>query len=463
MRKPATLRGQVMLLLSVPLVLLLLIETIVSYALSLNVANAVFDTWLLDAANSIAQEVRVGDAGPRFIADSSAIEVFEWDSLDATYFRISDAAGRPLAGDLPIQTRVDRRRLLQAPVFTDVSQPGADLRGVSLLKWPDSDKEVLVEVYETLNKRRAMATPVLGAVLAKKLLFMALALILVYLALGRGLRPLTHLARDVRNRSPRDLAPLMPGPEPRELQALVNSMNSLLLRISDAISSREEFIGNIAHQIRTPLAGIKLQAELGQREDDPDAMRENFQRIADSADGMSRVNYQLLLLARAEMALDRGIRAGLTDIVSIARQCCLELGPRAAEKDISLSLDSPGVPVRVAGEGTLLAEMLRNLLDNAIRYGRPGGQVTLSFEVGEQRLRLLVDDDGPGIPTEHKARIFERFHRVPGSSAGGCGLGLAITRDIARAHGAQLLLAEPPSGTGTRFIVDFSVDPQGPL
>jgi two-component system sensor histidine kinase TctE len=456
-----SLRAQLLLLVGGPLFVLLLIEMIVSYRIGIHTANLVFDRWLLEHGHSLAQEVRHLQGNSGLIAQSAVIEVFEWDDLDSVYYRVDDSAGEFVAGTQLIQATAEVAKLRAAPVFADGHVEDVPTRLVSVLAMPGGGDQVVVTVAETLNKRKAMTSELLFEVLVTKcVLFMAV-LLIIGVAFDRGLGPLVLLSRELAQRSPQDLAPIEFGRLPGEVRPIVENTNQLLARLDSAISSREQFIGNIAHQIRTPLAGMKLQAQLAERENDPAAIKEALQHISHTADHISHVNSQLMRLARAEAAFGRGVRAVNVDLGSIVRKCCKELAARAGEHRVQLVPQVPDEPVDVPGELTLLSEMVSNLIENAIVYGRPDGHVWIRLSRTAGAVTLAIEDDGPGIPREHWPRIFERFFRPAHSSGEGCGLGLSIVREIALAHGATVDLEERPEGSGVRFVVRFDPSRRG--
>ena len=461
--RTVSLRAYLLVLVAIPLLLLLLAETVVSYLVGMHTANQVFDRWLLDSAHSIAQEVRVDEDGLRFIAAADAVAMFEWDDIDHTYFEIRDADGHLIAGDLPQVIPADLSRLREGPVFETLRIDGELTRAVTLLNNPGADDEIVVQVAETLNKRRGMTTEVLSLVAMKKTLLIAGAMIAVAVAITRGMRPLRRLADELARRSPRDLTPLSEDDAPREVRTLIENTNGLLDRINHMLGAHESFVGNIAHQIRTPLAGIKLQAQLALRETDPAAVRRALAQIARAADHMSHVNSQLLKLARAEIAFDRGPQAAPTDLVALVEACCDEFGSAARARDITLLAEMPAEAIDIEGDPALLHEMLRNLVENAIVYGSRHGHVWIRVEGEAHAPRLVVEDDGRGIPPEHRPQIFDHFYRPPNSPGEGCGLGLPIVREIARAHGGDVRLEDRAAGPGIRFVVDFPPRPaRGP-
>lgn len=461
MRQVMTLRRRFLILVGVPLIALLLAETAVSYVIGVNTANQVFDSWLLDSAQSLAQEVRMQDGRLSFVADGEVLEVFEWDELDNTFFQVLTPDGQVIAGTLALPVPADLERLRQGPVFENVRLDERPGRSVTIIRSPGTAAEFVVQVAETLNKRGRMTGHVLFIVIVKKALMLAAALFAVGWAIDRGLSPLRNLMREIGQRSARDLSPITLDEAPPELQRLVDTMNGLLARLEHALTAHEQFIGNIAHQIRTPLAGIKLQAQLAMRDTGSVAVHESLTQIARAADHMNHVNSQLLKLARAQIAFDRGPEQAPSDLVRIVRTCCEELAPRAVERGIDLSFESGMPAIPLAGDPVLLTEMIRNIIDNSIIYGRAGGHIWVRLDWVAGQVQLSVEDDGPGILPEHRPQIFDRFFRPPNSPGEGCGLGLPIVREIALAHGADIRLEDRTSGVGTRFVIDFPAEMLG--
>jgi len=449
-----TLRSQLLLLIGGPLLLLVLIETLVSYRIGSHTANLVFDRWLLDSAYSLGQELEGDDEGVHFRADEYAVSLFEWDEADTVYFRIALPDGQVIAGEQELVGTAEPDSLQTGPVFSDGTMQGKPVRIVSVLGHAGVSP-VLITVAETLNKRRSMRGELLFEVLVSKTVLLLAVLLIISAAFDRGFRPLHMLGRELAQRSPQDLTPIEAGTVPKELRSLVENTNRLLGRIETAINAREQFIGNIAHQIRTPLAGMKLQAQLAQEDTDPAFVRDALARIVDATDHMAHVNTQLLKLARAEAAFGRGLRRADIDLVVVVRSCCAEFGARAMQKGIHLVPQVPPQPVTIVGGLTLLCEMVGNLIDNAITYGLPGGHVWIRVEEEGGGVQLVVEDDGPGIPREYWSRIFERFFRPSHTGGNGCGLGLSIVREIALAHGTEVQLEERAEGAGTKFVVRF--------
>lgn len=457
MKTTFNLRTQLLFLVGGPLLVLLLVETFVSYRIGLNAADQVFDGWLVDSAFSIAQEIRSVEERIFFVAEPTAIEVFEWDNLDQIYYQVINVAGELITGSDSLRAAAPASDLVDGPVFSDQQLNGRPIRGVSVYVPLEGGPDAIVTVAETLNKRASMTTELLAEVLVSKALLFLAVLLVIGTAFDRGLSPLVSLNHALARRSPYDLTPITIERAPEEVRNLLDNVNQLLARIDIAINSREQFIGNIAHQIRTPLAGIKLQAQLAQRETDLDNINTGLERISHATDQMSHVNTQLMKLAKAEAASGRGLQSEQIDLIEITENCRDELMSVAKAQQITIDVQVPDRPIYIKGELALAKEMIWNLMENAVHYGQPGGHVWVWIEETPGYITLSVEDDGPGIDRQHWPRIFDRFFRPVKNAPDGCGLGLAIVQEIAVAHDAHVHLESPESGKGIRFVVRFDL------
>lgn len=455
------LKTVLLLLVGGPLFFLLLIEMLVSYGIGLHVTNQVFDRWLLDSAYSLAQEIRRDDSDRLvFYADEAAIEVFEWDELDEVYFRVSTLDGQLLGGRSQPWIKPDITRLRQGPVFSSMELGGEWVRTVTVLANADVPNDsAIVSVAETLHKRIPSARTLMVEVLFSKLALFIVALLVVSFALSRGIHPLVKLSQELASRSSRDLTPIDTPPAPQEFRTLVDNTNRLLARLDTAFNTREQFIGNIAHQLKTPLAGIKLQAQLALRDRDINSIHQSLERICQTTDAMSHLNSQLLKLARAEAASGRGLRKAPVQLQDVLDEVVGSLQALAVTRDVAVHREYAGASFEVLGETMLLRELAWNLVENAILYGQPGGNVWVTLAQDKSEIVLTVKDDGEGIPREHWPQIFDRFFR-PRLEGEGCGLGLAIVREIALAHRATVALEASPDTSGACFVVRFPLSEQ---
>lgn len=267
------------------------------------------------------------------------------------------------------------------------------------------------------------------------------------------LTSINRLADDIRQRSIDDLQPLDEAGLPTEVAPLVTHFNDLLLRLDDSMQAQRRFIGHAAHQLRTPLSGLKLESELMLGRPLPDDVRERAERIKSVTDRMIRMGQQLLVLARTDTSARPQDSFNRVDLCEWIRYAGSEWLGTARARHIELELIAPDHPVWIDGDKVLLGELLSNLIDNALRYGV--GATGITLRVTENPPSFSVADDGPGIDTEDVERVFEAFYRSPRAASGGSGLGMAIVREIARAHGAWWKLASRPDFPGTRVAIVF--------
>lgn len=450
---PTSLRAELLLRLGFVLVLLLALDGLASYFTALHFANLVYDRWLTDSTRSLAQAVRAEHGRIEFDLPRVALEIFQFDEVDKTYFKVSSARHGVIGGDgaLPdvAPAAIGGLRLSFATLH------GHRVRVVSTLIAPGApDDPVVVSVAETLAKRSTLTKEILIGMAAPQITLLAIALLLGRVGVYHGLKPLTDLAAQIEARGQNNLSPVPQSGLPREARVLVARINELLERLSNAMRAQKRFVEDAAHQLRTPLAAVLLHAERAERAPDTSSEREALGALHRSVERAARVSQQLLALARADPEAVAALELKPVDLTTLTRQVGEEWIPRALERDVDFGLVVPAHPVLVTGDERLLSEVLSNLIDNALRYGNPGGHVTLIVEAGPQP-KLSVQDDGPGIPPEERALIFERFYRVQHGNGDGCGLGLSIVDEIARLHRATVEVTAGAEGRGSRFTVVF--------
>jgi two-component system sensor histidine kinase TctE len=321
---------------------------------------------------------------------------------------------------------------------------------------------VLIQVAETLEKRKTLAAEIVKGVMVPQFVTLPLAVLLVWLALVRGIRPLAQLERRIRARKADDMSPLDETAVPEEVAPLVSSINDLLSRLKGSLSTQKRFLADAAHQLKTPLAGLRMQADLAQRQADAEELKRSLQQIGRASVRATHTVNQLLALARAETS-GRSLATARVDLVEVISQAIQESLVRALDKQIDLGYEGPEPAQAVGdleGNATLLREMVRNLIDNAINYSPEGAQVTVRLLVdpSARALVLRVEDTGPGIAQSERERVFQPFYRTLGTNVDGSGLGLAIVAEIARQHGAEVSLdscGHPEPLPGTRVTVRF--------
>jgi two-component system sensor histidine kinase TctE len=276
----------------------------------------------------------------------------------------------------------------------------------------------------------------------------------MYLGLSKGITPLQRLQDELRGRMPTDLTPISVQGIPSEIRPLLVALNTVMSRLDENLVAQRRFISDAAHQLKTPLTGLRMQTELALNEPEIGLMRERLQQVAISGERLSHLTQQLLSLARAEAGLSSREGLATVDLESIARQCTITWADRAIGKGVELAYEGADAPVPITGSALLITELLSNLIDNAIKYTPSGGQVTVRVRP-EEYPALEVEDTGIGVPEEARSQVFERFYRVLGTGRDGSGLGLAIVKEIALMHRARVHLDAGTGGRGTRVRTTF--------
>jgi two-component system sensor histidine kinase TctE len=316
---------------------------------------------------------------------------------------------------------------------------------------------VLVQVGETLNKRQKLSNEIVAGIIIPQFFLFPFVAFLVWFGLQRGIQPLERLRQRLLSRRPGDLSPIDVLEAPEELAPLIEAFNGVMERLATSMRAQDRFIADAAHQMRTPLAGLRTQLEFALRQKDPVDLQASLERIRQSVERSARMISQLLSLARSQE--ETPPRFEPVEINALVREVTQEWVEAALAKRIDLGFEGSEEAALVEGSRLLLHELLSNLLDNAVRYTPNGGKVTARVSLGTAARDFVVveiEDDGIGISEKDRELIFERFYRVPGTEAAGSGLGLPIVRSIANQHHASVQVRTAPSGRGSLFTVIFS-------
>ena len=413
-----------------------------TYLLAWTPAQLAFDEGLRSAAGALAARVR--GQGLAALAEQGAIG--DGDGAgEASWTALHDAGGRVLAGTAALP------RAQRAGLF-DARLQGEPVRiAVAALDWQGG--KAWVSVARTVRARQQVRAAIVRSLVLLEVLF-SLALVgLVWFSVGNGLAPLARLRARLDARGSADLAPLDDSAMPRELIPVVDAFNALLGRIAAGARAQDEFRANVAHQLRTPLAGLKLQLEwlAARHAGDPESARSTG-LLLQAIERMIRQTNQLLSLERAEPNRFARTRLAPLDLSELVAETIGHFVEQAASKDIDLGFELAPAPIE--GDRFLLRDLIDNLVDNALRYTPAGGRVTVFCRAGSAGSLLRVEDNGPGIPAHLREKVFERFVRLDEQTTGS-GLGLAIVRDIANLHGAELGIGAPEQGSGAVFTVQF--------
>jgi len=441
-----------------PLLFLWPISIIVTHNVANTIANQPYDQALAVNVRAIARLVKVEANQAKLNFPAPARLILRADEDDTVYYQVIGLKGELLVGDkdIPPVTPPDSVEP-DLVMFRDEQIAGEDVRvAYQFLQPPDGARGrfVLLQVAETRNKRSTLASRVVTGVLLPQFAIIPIAVILVWLGLTRGIAPLNHLQSYIRRRRPSDLSPISVSGVPEEVRPLIIAFNDMMARLEENLQAQQRFIADAAHQMRTPLTGLRMQTDLALMETDPEQVHRSLKQISESAERASHLINQLLSLARAEASYEKIYAVERVDLENLLRTMLSDFVPRARQKHIDFGLETAEEALIIDGNPVLLAELLKNLIDNAIKYTPEGGCVTVRTIATDHAI-VEVEDTGIGVPEADRERVFERFYRVLGSAESGSGLGLPIVREIAELHRAKVSLNPNPSGKGTIAQVVF--------
>lgn len=453
-----SLRSHLMERLLTALFWLWLLSTIVGYFATLNYANQPHDLILLQRAQALAEHMKLGSGEEKLDYRPLLPDGTEPGNPDKVVFTVSDSNGIKLAGNANLSRPVSYRREREGPLFSNSEREGEKTRMVSLIyPAPPGGKLYQLHVSETTHQRRALVRGILANIVIPELLLIMIAAGAVWYGLKEGLAPLERLRQEVAGRKRDDLNRLDTAKAPEEVRPLIGAVNDLLERLQQVMLAQKRFVADAAHQLRTPFAGLKTQAELALREDSPERKQHALQLMLTSTKHGTRLVNQLLALARNEPGGQDTQSFTLLELGQLAQECATQWVPMALEKNIDLGFEGIETQTWIRGDAASLSEMLGNLIDNAIRYTQADGHITIRMTCEQGKVKLCVEDNGPGIAILHRERVFERFYRVLGSRQSGSGLGLAIVAEVVKRHGAEIRLGQGREGVGTLVSISFTM------
>jgi two-component system, OmpR family, sensor histidine kinase TctE len=451
-REQRSLFGEILDWMLTPLLLLWPISLALTWLVAQGLANKPFDRAMVYNVQALAQQVKLGaDKKVQFNLPQPASELLRADETDLVYYQVRGANNEHLSGDrdVPLPSDDEDKGSSYEVRIRDDEMRGMEVRVAYTWIRLDADgkRPALVQVAETREKRSVLAAEIIKGVMLPQFALLPLAVLLVWLALVRGIKPLSELEERIRARKPDDLSPLDDKAVPMEVAPLVLSVNDLLERLKDSIMTQKRFLADAAHQLKTPLAGLRMQADLAQRSgSSQEELKRSLQQIGRGSMQATHTVNQLLSLARAEGG-GTSVPQQACDMARMVSDVLQDSLPSAMDKGLDLGYegvqpDSPGV--KVMGYPILLREMVRNLVENAINYtpstaDRPGViTVRVLVDPYSKVLVLQVEDNGPGIPLAERDLVFQPFYRALGTNVDGSGLGLPIVREIAQQHGASI-------------------------
>ncbi|NRF69133.1 sensor histidine kinase [Aquincola sp. S2] len=462
-----SLHRQLLLWLLLPQLVLWMAAAFVTYNVAERYASRGIDASLLQATRSLARQVKPVSDGLFIDFPRAAQDIIEADPDDRVYYMVSTPPGKFILGNkqLPLPPGAEAPRLGE-PVFYDATLDKVRIRLAALFlpigsKGPDgrvgekgSNEVLLVQIARSQASRDELAKSILLDTVLPLSALIALMTMIVWAGIRAGLAPLARLRALVEDRAPNDLAPLELEAAPQEVRALARALNALLAAVQESVAGQRRFISNAAHQLRTPLAGLKSQTEIALQSNHDPALAARLERVHEGAVRSAHLVNQLLTLTRAEPEAAGALPRTCVDLRALVVALVAECVPRALAAGIDLGIEDPlpsAESVRVMGAELLLREAVFNLVDNAIRYAGRGAEVTVSVRAESGRALVEVADNGPGLNAEQREAVFGRFVRATHEGTG-CGLGLAIVREIAERHRGRITLEpNPPQGLRARF------------
>ena len=466
--------GEVLDWMLAPLFLLWPMSVAITYLVAQSIANTPYDQSLSRHLLVLEKQLRVEEGRAVLDMSAPARAILRANETESVFWLVLGSDGEYLGGDRQLPTPdADAPTPVNVARFDDASLRGFGLRlaykrvdlGIGAKAAP------LIVVAETTERRTQLANDIIKGVIIPQFVVLPIAVLLVWFGITRGIAPLNALQGRLRARRPDDLSPLDERAAPTEIAPLLAAMNDLLQRQARTVEAQRRFVADAAHQLKTPLAGLRTQAELALRDATPDEMQSSLRQLVTGSERATRLVNQLLLLANAENPVVVDLRP--TDLNALAFDHAAQWAPKAMAIETDIGFEGSDAPAMILAHPLLLGELLNNLIDNALRYTPDGGRVTVRAHDDVHAVWLEVEDSGPGIAPTERERVFDRFYRVLGSRADGSGLGLAIVKEIAQKHAATVEILDDVSGflppgnvaaptTGTRIRVTFAPLPDLP-
>ncbi len=465
----SSIRKQLLVWLLIPLSTIAASSTFIAYNAAILLAREIYDKGLLNSADSVIARVR--HKGGKVLVDlpPAAQSILKHNYRDTFFYQIYTMDGKRIAGDgtLPF----DRGAVdFDKPHYSTRILNGKEVRVLTMLfpvashfadETPDDDDDaeskpetLILEVAETRNARREIVTHIVVSVLLPQLILIICGGIAVWFGIKQGLYPLQQLSKVLASRSPTDLSPVSESTAPIEVRPLVGAINGLLKMLNDEIERERRFVANAAHQLRTPLAGLKTYADLALKMNEDPSVNSVLAQLHTGINRMSNLIIRLLTLARSEPGVASQAARQSIDLSEVVSSVTEDLVPLSIERKVDLGFESPPEAIFIDGDPVGLRELVTNIIENAVIYNHEGGKVTVRLS----KMRspsLSVEDNGPGIPANERELVFERFYRILRDGASGSGLGLSIVKEIANSHGAKVEVKDGSEGVGTCFTVTF--------
>ena len=405
--------------------------------------------------DSVAARIRYDDGHYSVDIPPETLSVLRHGYQDDFYYQILSLDGHVLLGDSRIPP-MQNPGSLKDHQFSSADAGRLALRVVAIPTTlpPPNNRSIILQAAETRRSQQELSKQMLILFMVPQVILIMFTALFGWLGIRSALSVFGRVERAIGSRSAMDLTPLE-LPLPVELSPLINAINSLLTKLREDIDRQRRFSSNAAHQLRTPPAGLRTYCHLALKLTHEEKVKEIVKDMDRGMSNMSGLVNQLLALARAEQSYLLSTTKSCIDLNDVARQCTMEFVRTSVPNQIELEFEPSLTPAPITGDQGSIREMLSNLLDNALRYSPVGGTVKVAVQDDGLRCRLSVDDSCPGIPEAERAKVFERFYRIPNTQQQGSGLGLAIVQELATTHGAEIILTGGHSGQGTNICISF--------
>lgn len=437
--------------------LLILIDSFVIYKQARSLEFKIFDHAIEDLAGDISLIIQKTNTVELTGLDENARALLLTDPDDKIYYSVTNLSGELRAGDKGI---VIPPELLKSTklFYYESTINGENVRVISRpfkLNFADQTLDLRLQIAETTFKRNSVRDHIVVWIIVPQIILLFACAFFVLLGTKRGLKPITNINDEISALSYRDLEPISTKNVPKEIHKLVESINRLTSELNEAMESQNRFIADVAHQLRTPLAGIFAQIELASNSKDVDSIKERLNYISMGSERLIHMVNQLLRLAKNQPEVLYQVQLKDINLVGLVKKVCLDLSSNADLKKIDLGYEGDEINISIFGEDMRLYDLIYNLLDNAIKYTPDEGRVTASVYQTGDSVCLLVEDDGVGIPEDEQQFIFDRFYRGIDANGFGTGVGLSIVKDIAKLHGASIEIESRGKKNGTKIYVYF--------
>ena len=462
-----SIRSQLLKWLLLPMLILLLLDSSVLYRYANKLMQDSLDTELVSTTSEITEFLEENSKSKITDLDEDTKQDLLKNPTDKTYYSVQNSVGEVLIGEPQLRQKNIHHPLdsKTKPIFyySELYQQKVRVALVTANITVAGEKLNLhIQVAETLNKRMQLREKILVWILVPQIILIIAASLLVWVGIKKSLKPLVIIDNELARRSAQDLKPILLNSVPAEVIKLVNSLNGLIDKLNQAINSQNRFIADAAHQLRTPLAGIRAQIELSNKAQNLPEIKDRLSKVSLSTERLIHLANQLLMLAKNQAEASYTISFKEVDLVAFVKNIILDFESHADNKSIELNYLGLDSPTMVVCEAAKLNDLINNLLDNAIRYTPNLGKVVAGVTIEDNHVCLNVQDNGAGIVKSEQEDVFKRFYRSDENLEFGTGLGLAIVKEIANLHDATIKIQSYTSSEakisgilGTKITIIF--------